>query len=398
MTRNRRLYILIAAMLILVGLLVEGFQLKAGTMTTGMRHSFPWGLSVSGLEFFAGSGAGALLLICFSYLFGAEKLTPFTGVAAACALANLMAGMLFILCDLGRVSHLYEMFLHPNPDSPLVWDMTVLSLEVLLALIFVYGQVRAERSGSNHSRRRLQNLSVFTIFATVGLPVMAWIFMARVNRPTWRSALLAPDYLIVGMGSGFAITFIASLFTYNLKDKYRSAYRSLAGFILVFVLLHLAFTANEILTRALSGVMTFPWGLELIRHFLGSAYGIEIGTLLLGGVMLFNARVRTNRAAMFIGASLVVIGAFTYNCAMMPEFFNHMPLTVRPLGLPDMTWAVPVTSIENSPPVHTLVRTRIYIPGWGEMAVFAAVCALTILVVMLAVQWLPRPKGQGVEG
>jgi len=91
-----------------------------------MRNPYPWGLYISGLEFFVGNAAGGLVLSSLIYVFGVNKLKPFAKLGALCAFANVVAAMTIVIPDIGRPIKLFNLLLHPNFYSPLIWDIIAL--------------------------------------------------------------------------------------------------------------------------------------------------------------------------------------------------------------------------------------------------------------------------------
>jgi len=392
MSKTQKFWLFIAALLVLLGLGTELYQLNTGMVVTDLNNFFPWGLSVSGLEFFAGNGAGAILLICFVYIFRVHHLKPLVRVAAVCALANTVAGMVIILSDLGRVGKMYEMLLHPNLTSPLVWDVTILNIEALLAALFIYIQWQGARKGSNYVDNRSRIVAPIALFITVGFPTAAWIMTTQAGRAYWHSALLAPDYLVTGIVSGMALVVAAAALLYGAGEEYRAAYRSAAAFILVSVLLHFVFSANEILVRAWFGAGESLHMLELVFSNHGVIYGFEMGALLAGAMLFLSQGVRKRSAAVVVSMGLLLVGTLIGRFSMMFPAFNQTTLTIHPLGLRNTLWPMPVASGRYGLNMKTFITSWNYFPSFPEIAVFIGAFAFMGLLVMLFMAWLNRPQ------
>ena len=128
MSKSKKIGFLVTGLFMLAGFLSWTYQYKEGLVVTDMGNSYSWGLYVSGLAFFVGNAAGGLVLSSLIYLFGVKSLKPFAKIGALTAFANVTAAMFSILPDIGQPIRLYNMFLHPNFVSPLVWDVIVLNL------------------------------------------------------------------------------------------------------------------------------------------------------------------------------------------------------------------------------------------------------------------------------
>ena len=123
MSVKMRIGLLCSGALFLVAIAAWIYQLQEGLILTNMQNSYNWGLYISGLAFFVGNAAGGLVLTSSIYLFGVKKLKPLAKLGALTAFANVTAAMLIVLPDIGKPIRLYNMLLHPNWMSPLVWDV-----------------------------------------------------------------------------------------------------------------------------------------------------------------------------------------------------------------------------------------------------------------------------------
>jgi len=102
-----------------------------------MRNPYPWGLYISGLEFFVGNAAGGLILSSLIYLFDITKLKAFAKLGALCAFANVIAAMTIVIPDIGRPIKLLNLFIHPNFYSPMIWDIIILFSFVCFTIIYL---------------------------------------------------------------------------------------------------------------------------------------------------------------------------------------------------------------------------------------------------------------------
>ncbi|MBW2671092.1 MAG: polysulfide reductase NrfD [Deltaproteobacteria bacterium] len=135
MSNSKKIGFLVTGLLMIAGFMAWIYQGKEGLVLTNMRNSYSWGLYVSGLAFFVGNAAGGLVLSSLIYLFGVKSLKPFAKIGALTAFANVTAAMFSILPDIGQPVRIYHMILHPNLNSPLIWDVIVLNLYAALSLL-----------------------------------------------------------------------------------------------------------------------------------------------------------------------------------------------------------------------------------------------------------------------
>ncbi|MDN5348034.1 MAG: dimethyl sulfoxide reductase rane subunit [Clostridia bacterium] len=74
-------------------------------------------------------------------LFNIQHLKPFTRIASLSAFATTLGAAAIILPDLGRVERVYNLVLHPNFRSPLIWDVIVVTAYLMLTFLSVYFQL-----------------------------------------------------------------------------------------------------------------------------------------------------------------------------------------------------------------------------------------------------------------
>ena len=133
--------------------------------TTAMGNIFNWGLLIAVFAFLVGFGAGAQLVASGIVLFGRPGSQRLVLPLQACGLGAVIGAAVAVMADLGAPFHIFAMLLHPNPASPLVWDMVA--------------------------------LTAFFVVAYVGLLAVA--------RGWWHSVLEPVDFLVVALVCGFAL-------------------------------------------------------------------------------------------------------------------------------------------------------------------------------------------------
>ncbi|MFZ8792294.1 MAG: NrfD/PsrC family molybdoenzyme membrane anchor subunit, partial [Acidilobaceae archaeon] len=124
--------------LAVVGLVTWGYQISQGLIVTNMRNLFPWGLYIATFAFLVGTAAGGLIVSSLVYLLNIRELKPLAPLASLTALVFVLGAMAMVLPDLGRPERIYNMILHPNFTSLLVWDLIVLVTYAILSAIHVY--------------------------------------------------------------------------------------------------------------------------------------------------------------------------------------------------------------------------------------------------------------------
>jgi len=402
MSKSKKIGFLVTGLFMLAGFLAWIYQYKEGLVLTNMRNSYSWGLYVSGLAFFVGNAAGGLVLSSLIYLFGVKSLKPFAKIGALTAFANVTAAMFSILPDIGQPVRLYNMFLHPNFVSPLVWDVIVLNLYAGLSLLYLYILMFPDFKGpftkialkvdnpKEFSEKWARYLAPFSLVAAIGIHVItAWIFATQGARDWWNSAVLAPDFVAVAVASGTAVVFIVSLLAYGFKEQYKQAYRNMATIIAVAYFIHIFFMYNDFIIHVWYGAHEAMETLSITFKDYGLAHAFEVIAPLAAVILLLNEKVRQSSGAMISSCCLLILGVFVHRFLLMPAAFDKIQLSIGPLGLQHIYWSVPIASGRYDPLMDTFVTKWHYFPSGIEIAIFLGVLAFMCFLVILAMDRLP---------
>jgi molybdopterin-containing oxidoreductase family membrane subunit len=403
MSRNTKAGIVIAGLTAVAAVGAWAYQLSRGLIVTDMQNGFTWGLYVAGLAFFVGNAAGGLVLSSSIYLFGARHLKPFARLGALTAFANVAAAMAIVLPDIGRPERLWNLLVHANWTSPLVWDVGVLALYAVVSLVYLAIMMVPDLSGrvGGWVRRRVRDPEAFSdrwsrrlapfalVFAISIHVVTAWIFSTQGAREWWFTAALAPDFIAVAVAAGTAVVLIAAVLVYGVRPEHAPAYRSMGAIILGAVVVHLFLMFNDFFihawsrTDAASVLLRQTWGEHLTGHVF------EVAAPLLGAVALMLPAVRRTVLGLVSGAGLLLLGIFVHRFLIMPAAMNAVPLTLEPMGQPGTLWSMPIATGRYVEGAEVFARSWDYFPTWVEWSIFAGSVAFVVLVVLVGVLTLP---------
>ncbi len=236
-------------LLIAVFAFLVGFG--AGSQLVG--NIFNWGLLIAVFAFLVGFGAGSQLVASGIVLFGREESQRLVLPLQACGLGGAIGAAVAVLADLGSPLHIVAMLLHPNPASPLVWDMVALTAFIVLAFgaIGAAVAVLADLGSPLHIVAMLLHpnpasplvwdmvaLTAFIVLAFVGLLAVArgwrsrraWMAVAGVAavalqvvegllfalmgaRAWWHSVLEPVDFLVVALVCGLTLAVLLGVFS-----------------------------------------------------------------------------------------------------------------------------------------------------------------------------------------
>jgi molybdopterin-containing oxidoreductase family membrane subunit len=376
-----------------------------------MQNGFTWGLYVAALAFFVGNAAGGLVLSSSIYLFGAAHLKPFARLGALTAFANVTAAMLIIVPDIGRPERLFEILLHANWMSPLVWDVIVLSAYAVLSLAYLFimmlpdlrGRLGAALAGrlddpGAFSDRWSRRLAPFALLFAVSIHVVtAWIFSTQGAREWWFTPALAPDFVAVAVASGTAVVVIAAAIAYGVGREYARAYRSLALIIFGALAVHLFLMFNDFFIHTWFGaegadeLVRLTWSAHPVGHLF------EVVAPLVAALLLLAERVRRSVRGLAMSAGLLILGVFVHRFLIMPAAMNLIPLTLQPLGQPGTLWSMPIATGRFSEGVTSFAAHWDYFPSVVEWMIFTASVAFVIVLILLAVAALPVLQGRTAD-
>ncbi|MEW8958383.1 MAG: NrfD/PsrC family molybdoenzyme membrane anchor subunit [Moorella sp. (in: firmicutes)] len=402
--------------LLLVSLFTWGYQLKNGLIVTGMRNPFSWGLYIATFAFFVGIAAGGLIVSSSVYLFNLEQLKPFTRIASLSAFASIMAAAAIILPDLGRAERVYNLLLHPNFRSPLIWDVVVVSAYTLLTFLSVYFQLLPDwkkegRGFLNGWTRGLTQEQVEAIaakwarrIAYIGLPVAvlihtitALIFATQASRGWWYTAILPPDFIAVAVASGTALVLVISLLVAGKERfaQYEAAFRTMARITAGALAVHFFFVAMDLLIHWWWGSPEALGVLSLVFNRYVSLYLVEIVLPAFVMIYFFTAKARRSPRNLLWGCFLLFAGVFVHRLMLMFPAFNQYPLSLSLPGMEVEGWHYPVAVGTYQANAPVFVGSWPYMPTVLEVAVDLLPFGLALLIIALLVgsyNFLPEKR------
>lgn len=402
--------LVIAGVLLLISLSAWGYQLKQGLIVTHMRNSFSWGLYIATFAFFVGIAAGGLIVSSSVYLFNLEKLKPLTKIASLSAFACSLAAGAMILPDMGRIDRIFNMFLHPNFRSPLVWDVIVISAYLVVTFLSVYVQLlpdwKKEGRGFLNRWTKKHSLAEIQMFSKkwskrvsiIGLPiavlihtVTALIFATQASHGWWNTAILPPDFVSVAVASGTALVLLIALLFVG-KDRfseYHDAFKTLASIVAGALVIHFFFVAVDLVIHSWWGGAEGHEILSLVFGRYGLVYATEI--LLPGFTMIyfFTQKGKSSQKSLILGCGLLFIGVFAHRMMLMFPSFNAIPLSLNINGTGIESWAYPVALGQYQEGVSSFASSWPYFPTLVEMALALLPFGVVLFVVSFFLKMYP---------
>lgn len=312
LVRTSPLYPLSAAVLLaVVGLGIYGYirQLTTGLEVTGMNAPAYWGFYIVNFVFFIGLSAGGIIIASLVHAFSIERFRSVARIAELMSISCLILAMIFITLDVGRPDRLYHLLLYARFESPLIWDVIVISLYLLVGMTYGYFGTRTDLvkcmdliprrrwlfrllalGYTDISERALaRDRKILRCLAMIGLPlavalhsVTAWILGLVKAQPGWHSALLAPLFVVSATVSGLALLIASVVFSKRfLKLDIAEEVIKDLGKLLFFSIPVLGyFLFAELLTATYTRE---PTGVHFFREMMFGRYApLFWGNLILG--------------------------------------------------------------------------------------------------------------------
>lgn len=396
-----KIWVYTLLVLAVIGLYAYTKQLRFGLGVTAMRDYASWGIYISNFVFFVAISLVGSLITAVLRLTNAKWSTPLTRIAEIIAVAAILFAALIIIVDMGRPDRLYHLFVFGRLQSPIIWDVIVITTYLFISLLLLYfpliadlkimqkynppipGFVKKIQKWLNPNwvdsveqeklvQKAIWILSILIIPVALAIhTVTSWLF-ATTYRPGWDStnfgAYFVSGAFLVGAG-GVVVAMYALRRTYKLEEYITEKHFDHMGKLLVLLsLLYLYFNVNEYLVPAFK--MKKPEAEHLTGLFAGDYALIFWPVIILGMVVpVIVSLFPKGRKPfpMFIIGILVVVGAW------FKRFLIVTPTLLHPF-LP----------MHDAPESYTH-----YWPTWEEWSITIGTLAGALLVITFFVRYFP---------
>lgn len=392
----------VLAMIILAGAIGFLQQLQYGLGVTGLNQNVSWGFYITDMVFFIGVSYGGAVTSAILRLTNAPWRAPLARMAEAMALVTLMIGSLFPIIDLGRPDRMYNLLLHGQVGSPVLWDVVAINTYMAATMIFLflplipdiafcrdhlgpaagrmrkllYDRLSLGWQGTERQRHILERN--MTIVAVVIIPlavmvhsVLAWLFGMTV-RPGWNSTIFAPYFVVGALFSGVAAVIL-------VVAAFRRAYH-LEAFITER---HFKYLANMLLALGM-GYTYFLFAETLTEGYKMEGFGEGAGP----GALLQET---------MLGRYAPLFWGFVLGGLALPIALLSLPATRTVNGIVAASGLIVIAMwLKRFLIVVPAMATPIMPVGWGayfpsrvEIAVTLAAAAAVPLLLMLFFRLFP---------
>lgn len=319
-------------------------QLQQGLGVAGIRDFVSWGIYLSNFVFFVASSLVGMLISAVLGLIGVKWITPLVRIAEIIAVAFAAVAGLVIISDMGRPERLAYVFIYGRFQSPILWDVTVVTTYLVLSLLLLFLPMIADLAilrrkseflppwlrpvynvlSLNYTdspeqnriiHRSIRTLSIILIPAALSIhTVTSWLF-AFTTRPGWDSSIFGPYFVSGAFVAGCAAVIIAMYFfrkSYKLQNYIQDLHFDKMGKVLVLMcLVYLYFNINEYLVPGYK--LKKGDAVHLHELFTGHEaimfWFVQIGGLILPIILLIFSYFRKPLPMMLISVA-VIVGAW----------------------------------------------------------------------------------------
>ncbi|HET7734058.1 MAG TPA: NrfD/PsrC family molybdoenzyme membrane anchor subunit, partial [Paludibacter sp.] len=360
-----------------------------------------WGMYISNFVFFVATSLIGMLISAVLGLSGQKWAAPLARIAEIIALAFAAVAGLVIVMDMGHPERLLYVFIHGRIQSPIVWDVTVVTIYVVISTLLlyiplipdlkicydkldklppalrnIYKVLSLNWSGTIEQQKMIKQstraLSIFIIPVALAIhTVTSWLF-ASTSRVGWDSSIFGPYFVTGAFVSGTAAVAIAMYFyryNYKLQDYITDMHFDKIGKLLVLLsLVYLYFNLNEYMVPGYK-MKKFD-AMHIHDLFVGSHalmfWSVQILGLVLPIILLVFKQMR-KPLPMLVISVFVLVGAWFKRYIIVVPTMEH-----------------PYLPIQNVP-----LNWKIYTPTLAEILITIAPMILVLIIVTILSKIVP---------
>jgi len=373
----------VAAVVAVVGIVLWVMQLNGGLVQTGMRDLYNWGLYMAMFMFFVGLSAGGLIISSVPKAFGMAGFGGISKVAVWTSICATVAAIAFVLVDLGQPLRVWELFVYSNLASPLMWDVIVLFAYLILSVVYLWAQTRAEQG--KVSAVALRAVSVVALVCAVLVhSVTAWIFGLQQSHEMWHTALLAPWFVSSALvcGTGLVLVVCIALRKSGYIAFEDSSMQKLAKMLGAFILVDLYFFGCDLLTAGYPGAEGAEVVAMLTSGPLAPFFWAEVACCAVAAVVCFAPSLRRPGPVAVAGV-LAILGILFKRLQIIVGGFQIANLDQYASFANQYT----VTNWENG--LAAAYEGMVYAPQAIELGVTLGVIGLAAFLLFAGLRFLP---------
>ncbi|MBW1754505.1 MAG: polysulfide reductase NrfD, partial [Deltaproteobacteria bacterium] len=268
--------------------------------------------------FLVGVAASAVMVVLPYYLHNYKAFGRITILGEFLAVASVIMCILFIFVDLGQPTRVFNVLLHPTPNSVLFWDMIVLNGYLFLNIIIGWNVLEAERNNVAPPAW-LKPLIYLSIPWAVSIhTVTAFLYCGLPGRGFWLTAILAPRFLSSAFAAGPAFLILLCMLVRKLTkfDPGREQIQSLAKVVAYAICINVFFFLCEVFVVFYSRI---PEHMDHFKYLFVGLHGhgalvpwmwASMILMVVSIILLVNPATRKNETTLIAACINVFIGTW----------------------------------------------------------------------------------------
>jgi Ni/Fe-hydrogenase subunit HybB-like protein len=339
-----KIWVVFLVILCIAGIIGYVNQLRKGLIVTAMGDYVSWGIYISNFVFFVAISLVGSLITAVLRLSGVHWSTPLTRISEIIAVSAITLASIIIVVDMGRPERFYNLFIHGRLQSPIIWDVVVITTYFFISILLLYFpllpdfgiMLRVKNKMGKGLNRMYRFMGSFwkntpaqikisdksiNILSIAIIPVAfavhtvtSWLF-ATTYRPGWDSSNFGAYFIsgafLVGSGS-ILVAMYSFRYSYKLEKYITDAHFDQMGKIVILLaLIYMYFNINEYLVPAFK--MEKSEEAHLMSLFSGEfalMFWFAIFTSMIIPIVILLFRKGRKPVPAFIAGVLVVIGSW----------------------------------------------------------------------------------------
>jgi len=347
-------------------------QLQAGLGVTGLNRSISWGFYIINFVFFIGISHAGTLISAILRLSQAEWRRPITRMAEVITAIVLLIGAVHPILDLGRPDRILNVFLYGRLQSPLLWDVTAISMYFTASTVYLYVPLIPDIAllrdrttkfkwlynfcswgyqGTEHHKKVLERamniLMVIVIPVAVSVHTVISFIFSMTIQPGWHSTIFGPYFVVGAIFSGTAtllVMMIAFRKMYHFENYLKEIhFQYLSLLLMIFSIFWAYFTFSEFITGIYGNE---PMEMNIIRYkFFGDYapffWAMVLLNFVIPVIVLSFKKLKTITGIFWVSCGVIIGMWLERLIIVVPSLSNpRLPYEVIPY-IPSLTeWAL----------------------------------------------------------
>ncbi|MEW6071530.1 MAG: NrfD/PsrC family molybdoenzyme membrane anchor subunit [Planctomycetota bacterium] len=328
--------LLVLTVMAVAGVVATWILWSEGLHLSGMTNRIPWGVQITMAVFYIGLSAGSLVVSGLYGVFGRIEYKPFARLAAYIAMLFLIAGLLSILTDQGRMDRVFvEPFTHFNVRSMFSINPGLYMGHIVLCVVYLWALFREKKLLTRVA-------AVVVVLWAITVHTGTGMILGFIPRELHQSPLLPPSFVAAALASGTALMIIVLVTLFRLTRRHLDDAlivwlgRLLAiSLVVVFYFMFIESAYRYYLIESREAARFYLFG---GFHSVLLWGGLMIVGCLIPSVILFHPRLGRTIPWIVFAAAMVVFGVLCERYVIVipgqtnpPELFPGMVITTSPL-------------------------------------------------------------------